>query len=64
MNIVIDEIVDREDGGADITFTVGDDETAQHLMGDGALFMLIKGVYNLNNREVMEALGEYVKQRS
>lgn len=54
--VTILEITENEDGSAEIEFEVDDPIYQQTLMEEGLSFMLLKAVYDLTTKELVEML--------
>jgi hypothetical protein len=56
------DVVEHDDGSATIEFAVESDQ-ARHLVGEGLRYLILKGVFNLNDEEVFVALQGYADAR-
>ena len=54
--VTILEVKENEDGSADIEFEVDDPAYQQTLMEEGLSFVLLKAVYDLTTKELVELL--------
>ena len=53
MSIEVTDIIENEDGSADVQFDVSDECDIQQLVGEGLNFLLIKGILNCNTEELL-----------
>lgn len=51
--INVTEVVEREDGSADVSFEITDNEELRQLAGEGLNFVLIKGILGCNTEELL-----------
>lgn len=56
MTVTVTELTENEDGSADIEFEVDDPIYQQTLMEEGLSFVLLKAVYGLTTKELVEML--------
>ena len=53
MAIEVTDIIENEDGSADVQFDVSDEQEVQQLVSEGLNFLLIKGMLNCNTEELL-----------
>jgi len=53
MTIGIADIIEYDDGSADIQFEVSDEQETRQLVGEGLNFLLIKVMLNCNTEELL-----------
>lgn len=55
MKIELENIKDREDGGADLTFEM-DEEGREKVLNEGVKYILLKTLSGMSDDEIFEAL--------
>jgi hypothetical protein len=63
MTIEVIDVIENEDGSADIQFEVSDKKVLKHLIEEGMNFVLLKNAYNLNTNEIIKILEKSVDKR-
>jgi len=53
MTIEVTDMVENEDGSADVQFDISDEQEVKHLVGEGLNFLLIKGILGCNTEELL-----------
>jgi Mor family transcriptional regulator len=64
MTIEVIDVIENEDGSADIQFEVSDKKVLKHLIEEGMNFVLLKNAYNLNTNEIVKILEKSVDKRT
>jgi hypothetical protein len=59
--ITVTDVIEHEDGSADIQFELEHEDDKKHLLEEGVNFLLLKAAYNVTTSDITSLLEEHAK---